>query len=389
MVRKTAVSFSNSWRNKTDSRNSPLTGGCVMRGLIRVCGVVVISFISAAQAAPSAETCAAAATVFLASLTTEQHANAVRPFEHEGRKKWTNLPGSRFREEGLPFGEMTEEQRKLGHRLVQCGLSSQGYQKATGIMRLDDYLFSQLADPARLPEGFNFGHGYYWLGVFGDPASDAPWGWQLDGHHLGLNFTVVGGKLEVTPAFIGAQPNEVPSGPYAGWRILGEEEDKALNLIQNLDDRQRRMAVLSDTVPDDIFTGPERGDALREFAGLPASDMTSEQHVLLDDLIAEYVNNMEPDAANPLWARITADGRSKLFFAWMGGTTQGSAFYYRIHSPSVLIEFDHTLNLATLRDDVHKPDPNHIHTVLRQPGQDYGEDMLRRHHFENHSPDEP
>lgn len=335
----------------------------------------------------SAERCTTAATAFLSSLSTDQRAEAQRPFEHAGRKKWTNLPGTRFRDEGLTFGAMTEQQRILGQRLIQCGLSSQGYQKATGIMRLDDYLWSQLEDPSRLPPGFNFGHGYYWLGIFGEPGGDAPWGWQLDGHHLGLNFTVADGAIEVTPAFIGAQPNEVPTGPYAGWRILGEEEDKALAFMASLTGLQRERAILSDTVPDEIFTGPERGDALNEFQGLMASEMTEMQCDLLNRLIAEYVHNMEPDTATPLLARIEADGRETLHFAWMGGTTPGSAFYYRIHGPSVLIEFDHTLNLARMQDDVREPDVNHIHTVLRQPGQDYGADLLRRHYETSHSHD--
>lgn len=349
--------------------------------------LALLTLTTGAHAQSSADRCTAAASAFLSSLSADQRGEAQRPFDHAGRKKWTNLPGTRFRDEGLTFGAMTEEQRKLGHRLVQCGLSSQGYQKATGIMRLDDYLWDRLEDPSRLPPGFNFGHGYYWLGIFGEPGTDTPWGWQLDGHHLGLNFTVVDGAVEVTPAFIGAQPNEVPNGPYAGWRILGEEEDKALALVASLTGLQRERAILSEAVPDEIFTGPERGDALKEYQGLMASEMTGMQRDLLNRLIEEYVHNMEPDAADPLLARIAADGPSTLHFAWMGGTTLGSAFYYRIHGPSVLIEFDHTLNLARMQNDAREPDVNHIHTVLRQPGQDYGADLLRRHYEQSHSHD--
>jgi len=339
------------------------------------------------QAAPVAETCSAAAAAFLASLSADQRSEAVRQFDHAGRKKWTNLPGSRFRQEGLPFEQMTETQRILGHRLLQCGLSSQGYQKAIGIMRIDNYLVSQMEDPTDLPPGFNFGSGYYWLCIFGDPGGGKPWGWQLDGHHLALNFTVANGTIEVTPAFVGVQPNVVPNGPYAGWRVLGEEEDKAIALVSTFTEVQRSIAILGDRVPDEIFTGPERGDALKTVVGLPASDMTSDQRAYLQLLIEEYVLNMEPEAAKPLLARIAEDGPEALHFAWMGGTTAGSAFYYRIHSPSVLIEFDHTLNLESIREDVREPDPNHIHTVLRQPGHDYGADILRHHYERSHGND--
>ena len=336
------------------------------------------------QATPLTETCSTAAKAFLDSLSVDQRADAIRQFDHVGRKKWTNLPGSRFRQEGLPFEQMTETQRINGHRLVQCGLSSQGYQKAISIMRIDDYLVSQMDEGTDLPPGFNFGSGYYWLGIFGDPTDGAPWGWQLDGHHLALNFTVANKTLEVTPAFVGIQPNVVPNGPYAGWRILGEEEDKAITLVSALTETQRSIAILGDRVPDEIFTGPDRGDVLTEVKGLSASDMTPDQRAHLQSLIEEYVLNMKPEAAEPLLARIAEDGPEALHFAWMGGTTAGSAFYYRIHSPSVLIEFDHTLNLERVRAGVREPDHNHIHTILRQPGHDYGADILRLHYERSH-----
>lgn len=357
-----------------------------MRKTLTAIAVCLFSF--SAQAHTLAETCAVAATDFVNALTDDQRAEAIRPFEHEGRKKWTNLPGSRFRDEGLPLETMTEDQRKLGHRLVQCGLSSQGYLKAASIMRIDDYLVSQMDDTRSLPPGFNFGHGWYWLGVFGDPTGDAPWGWQLDGHHLGLNFTVADGVVEVAPAFVGVQPNEVPNGAYAGWRVLGEEEDKALALMASLTPAQLDQAVLSEVVPDEIFTGPERGDALSEYEGLVASDMDADQRALLQSLIEEYVRNADPEPADALLARIAADGPEQLHFAWMGQAEVGAAFYYRIHSPSILIEFDHTIDLARMREDVRVPDPNHIHTVMRQPGQDYGADALRRHYERHHSNDE-
>ena len=384
---------------RSDVKYAMLNGCAVMRsffkfrplGIFQLTAVFCFMFIASCLALTSgtttvAQTCGVAATVFLESLSEDQRAQAVRPFDHAGRKKWTNLPGARHREEGLAFENMAEEQRKLGHRLMQCGLSSQGYQKAVGIMQVDDYLYEQLPDP-EIQAVINRGYGFYWLGVFGDSSGDAPWGWQLDGHHLGLNFTIANGEVEVTPAFVGIQPNEVPDGPYAGWRILGEEEDKALALVNGLDNAQRSRAILSDTLPDEIFTGPERGDALQEFAGLKASEMTADQRVQLQSLIEEYVRNMEPEAANPLLSRIAADGDDSLHFAWMGGTEPGGTFYYRIHGPSVLIEFDHTLNIGRIQQGVREHDPNHIHTILRQPGQDYGADLLRRHYEESHSND--
>jgi hypothetical protein len=72
----------------------------------------------------------------------------------------------------------------------------------------------------------------------------------------------------------------------------------------------------------------------------------------------------------------------RTYFAWIGGTTPGSVFYYRIHSPVVLIEFDHQ-RPANLRH-LNNPDlPNveHVHAIVRTPnGNDYGKDLLRLHY---------
>ena len=72
------------------------------------------------------------------------------------------------------------------------------------------------------------------------------------------------------------------------------------------------------------------------------------------------------------------------WFAWIGGTQTDSAFYYRIQSPVILIEFDHQrpANLAKFASDPNKPTQQHIHTVVRTPnGNDYGKDLLRQHYL--------
>ena len=76
-----------------------------------------------------------------------------------------------------------------------------------------------------------------------------------------------------------------------------------------------------------------------------------------------------------------ASGRT--WFAWIGGTDDSSVFYYRIHSPVILIEFDHQrpANLAFLAKDRKLPTQQHIHVVVRTPnGNDYGKDLLRQHY---------
>jgi hypothetical protein len=73
------------------------------------------------------------------------------------------------------------------------------------------------------------------------------------------------------------------------------------------------------------------------------------------------------------------------YFAWIGGTDAASVFYYRIHSPVVLVEFDHQ-RPANLRGTGNQPTRQHIHTVVRTPnGNDYGKDLLRQHYLQRHS----
>jgi len=327
--------------------------------------------------------CASAAAAYLEALDVAQKDRAIASFDSPERHKWAYLTGSKVRTHGLRIGAMSEPQKVLAHRLIACGLSTQGYQKAAGIIRLDD-LVRERMDALIFPttSDFEIGRDFYWLGIFGTPGGNKPWGWQLEGHHLGLNFTVVGDSISVTPAFMGADPAEVQTGPLAGWRLLGREEDLAFDLMQSLSDQQRGRAVLADQVPPGIFTSPGRAAALTEFAGLPAAEMTAPQRQLLWLLIGEYIQNAEPGGADRVIGQILENGSGSIYFAWMGPTDAGSAIYYRIHGPGILIEFDHGSNV---RAPKLGPDPNHIHSIMRVPGGDFGADLLRRHYEE--SPD--
>lgn len=334
-------------------------------------------------AGTAVDRCAIAAQAFLDALDDGQRTRAARPFDETERKKWAYATGSRTRKQGLVIAEMSDTQRVLAHRLIACGLSSQGYQKSAGIMRLDDIVREHIGEIVfEATEPIEIGKEFYWLAVFGVPGTNAPWAWQLEGHHLGLNFTVVDDTIAVTPAFMGADPAEVQTGPLAGWRLLGPEEDIAFALMASLTEEQRGRAVLADELPRGIFTGPGRAEALATYAGLPAAQMSAPQRQLLWLLINEYVRNVDPVASDRIIGQILREGSDRLYFAWMGPVAAGSAIYYRIHGPAILIEFDHAVNL---RSPKLEPDPNHVHTIMRIPGGDFGDDLLRRHY--NESPD--
>jgi hypothetical protein len=340
-----------------------------------ICGICLSALpelgANAGQGQLAVEKCTAAAQALLAALTPDIEPAVALPFD-DRRMAWSyfpNIPQLVQREEGAPLEEMTQGQRLFAHQLMECGLSSQGYQKVTAIMRLGD---PAIRGPA---EGRPIGPTFFWLAVFGDPATDEPWGWQLEGHHLALNFTLVDGEISFTPMFLGADPARVPSGPYAGWRVLGNEVDKAFALLNALTATQRSRAILADEIPERFFTQPGRADALKTYAGLPGSALTNEQRQLLWSFIGEYVLNIDDSLARQHLEAIRDDGLDTVYFAWMGPTTPGSGIYYRIHGPSILIEFTHARNQGS-----GEPDPNHVHTVLRDPGNDFGQDWLRIHY---------
>ncbi|MDX1420411.1 MAG: DUF3500 domain-containing protein [Rubricoccaceae bacterium] len=307
---------------------------------------------------------AEAAAAFLRTLDAAQRTQVQQPFDSAERQTWTYLPGER---QGLALGDLAAPQREALHALLRTALSAEGYEKAVGVIELEDILGALTGNPMFRDAG------RYYVTVFGTPGADRPWGWRFEGHHLSLNYTsVTDAVVATTPAFFGANPAEVPSGPRAGWRLLADEEDLGRRLFLALDADQRARALLSARAPRDILTGTDRKVRLDGFEGLPASAMTEPQRALLDALVAVYLEAPE-DALVERWrAEVRATPPERLFFAWAGGDAPGEGHYYRVHAPALLIEYDNVQGGA-----------NHVHAVVRDPRGDFGEDLLRRHYETN------
>jgi len=351
--------------------------------------------------------CSAAATQWLDSLTAEQRTLAQWSFDEDKRKDWhylNNLPPIYMRKEGLALKSMEAGQRILAHRLIRCGLSSQGYQKSTGIMILESIGWGQLPDQGvQVAKQISDTVGTmdaYWLAVFGEPGSGEPWQWQLEGHHLALNFTFAGEAISVTPTFLGTRPNVIQTGEFAGWHAMGFEKDHAFRLLSSLSSGQLQQAVIGETVANNIFTEPDRLNVLESYEGLAAKELNAAQRSVLWELILEYVNNYEAEIAAERIAEIQADGIENIYFAWMGATGSVEApVYFRVHGPSVLIEFANASNLGgrsapklnadgTLKRGKHDiADPNHIHSIYLNPKRNFGRDLLREHYLNEHGPD--
>lgn len=331
------------------------------------------------------------AAAFLAALTPEQRAKVERPFTDDAaRTNWSNLPSVLYPRDGLALGEMTAPQRIAFHDLLAAATSSQGYAKAATIMWIEEILRD--LDSKRLASGeipadrldrfravvASRQAGNYWVSVFGAPGS-ARWGWMLSGHHLAANFTVVDGKVGFTPLFVGAEPQTVKEGLYAGWRVLDHEIARGFALVRSLDAGQRRSAILGDAVAPDQFTGKGRKDSLKTMVGIPAARLTADQQRLLWGLVREFVGSAADEAADMQMRKIERDGLAKLHFAWWGPTDDpAKRFMYRVHGPSILIEY--------VREPRGDAPANHVHAIVRDPGNDYGEDWLAKHYAESPHP---
>lgn len=338
---------------------------------------------TATEASP--QRMAEAARTFLAALSPQQRTASEFPFDADAeRTRWSNLPASMVERSGARLGDLSDEQRRQLHDLLRASTSSQGYQKIAGVIRLDEVLHEEASAavasgerrlPDRLLESWTSAN--YWISFFGQPG-DSTWGWMINGHHMAASFTVVGDRIAFTPLFLGAEPHEILSGLEAGWRVLANEGERGWRLLQALDEGQRAVAVLGDDIPGDVLTGPGRKGSLGEFSGIPASALTEAQRGLLWQLVEEFAANADHGAAQDQLARIREDGPDALHFAWIGPTHDRTArYYYRVHGPSVLIEY-------IVEEGVGGNAANHVHSIMRDPGNDYGEDWLGKHYEEHH-----
>jgi hypothetical protein len=309
---------------------------------------------------------AGTARTFLSALNDRQRAAAWFSFDHPERTRWAYVPERRT---GIPLQAMDAGQRTAAFEFLGTGLSERGTGLARGIIELEGTL-RELEGAAGSPWGPRRDPELYFLALFAGPGGTHPWGWSFEGHHLSVNVTELGphGQI-VAPLFMGANPARVPSGPREGTRLLAAEEDLAFELLHMLDPRQRARATIAAQPSDDILTRnvPEVGRMA--FAGLPAAEMTIAQQRQLRRLLELYAGRMADSAASRQLQRIEEAGFGRLHFVWAGAHQPREPHYYRIHGPTVLVEYDNA-----------QSDANHVHTVWRDLENDFGGDLLRRHY---------
>ncbi len=320
----------------------------------------------------STEAVRLAARQLIAVLDAEQRAKLQFPVDANEWRDWANV--HLYVRQGVSLREMSEPQREAAFALLEASLSARGYETSRDIMRLNHTL-------AELVENFEeYGDDLYFFTIMGEPSATEPWGWQLDGHHLVINYFLLGDQIVMTPTFMGSEPVRAESGKYPGTVIMREEQDAALAFMQSLDAEQRRRAVI------DLMKrrGENEAEMLRDnavvpYAGLPATALEPAQRERLLALVGLYVGHM-PDGHAAIKMEEVRAHLDRTYFAWKGPTGDDAVFYYRIQSPVIYIEFDHQgpTALDGPRDVATR---RHVHSVVRTPnGNDYGKDLLRQHY---------
>lgn len=315
-----------------------------------------------------------AAKKYLNSLNEEQRKKTLFPVDDPEWRTWINWHRGEHERLGVSLEEMNKEQRQVAYNLLETSLSAKGYKTSRDIMKLNHHL-------GELTSKFDeYGEHRYWFTVMGTPSKDKPWGWQLEGHHLIVNYFVLGDQIVMTPTFMGSEPVIAKSGKYKGTSILQTEQNVGFAFMKSLSFEQQQKAIISKSKGRSENLGELHSDnAIVSDKGLAVSELNNAQRNKLLEVIGLYIGNIKKGHAQVKMDEILAYWK-ETYFAWKGDVEEGGVFYYRIYSPVVMIEFDHQGPIA-LGQRWEGPTRLHAHTVVRTPnGNDYGKDLLRQHY---------
>lgn len=315
---------------------------------------------------PPAERIAVAARKFLATLDESQRAKVTFEFQDDTqRRRWSNLPTSMVKRAGLRMGDLTKPQRDAVLELLAAALSRPGYEKVLQIVEGDEILKGN--DNGRRGGAPMFGRDEYYVSFLGQPSVTNAWMIQFGGHHLGINITLVGGQGTLAPSHTAAQPARYE---FEGRTVrpLGREADKAFALLSALDETQRQQASIGSQMRD-LVLGPGHDGQTIQPEGIRGSELNERQREMLLDLASEWTGIQAEAIASAKMAELKTHV-DETWFAWSGPMTAGSPAYFRIQGPTVFIEY------APQRMG---GDPTqHIHTIYRDPANDYGAKWWKR-----------
>ncbi|OJY98332.1 MAG: hypothetical protein BGP13_10810 [Sphingobacteriales bacterium 40-81] len=336
-----------------------------------------LAFTSAVLYLPArAQNITTEADRFIKLLNNAQKSKALLPFDTPERYKFHFIPLNDRK--GISMNELNAAQKQQVFALLRASLSNAAVEKITAIMQLE-ILLKELEQ--RAADDHYRDPGKYFLTIFGTPSDSGVWGWRFEGHHISFNFSAHKNLLlSGTPSFLGSNPAIVQSGPQKNKEILKEETTAGFELLHSLSAPELKKAIINTTAPSDIITGASRKAMIEQAEGVRYTELGAKAQLLFLQLLEVYLDRYKKELSGRMLQDIKNAGLENLRFAWAGYRQRGigKPCYYRIHGPTIIIEYDNTQNNA-----------NHIHTVIRDLKNDFGEDALLEHYKNGHHKKKP
>ncbi|MCG7574866.1 DUF3500 domain-containing protein [Phaeobacter sp. CNT1-3] len=303
-----------------------------------------------------------AAEAFLATFDEEAKAGFMFDLDAANRAAWSNLPAGIVKRTGVSIGELSDQQRALLFEFLASSLGEEGYESVAEVLAAEAFLSTdrRAAQLKWAPEN-------YWVSFYGTPSANAPWGWQFGGHHLALNLSIEGNKVEtMSPSFIGTEPavftiNGVDYEAVRDMHLSGYEVFTAL-------DADQKVKANAGAIPEDVLTGPGQDGTIPQIIGISAAEMTTAQQEKLLDAINEWVSVQPNENAKPRMQEL-AEGIGQISYAWTGTDEVNTPTYMRIQGPTLIIEMLSTGgNVGSSAQGA-----GHYHTIYRNPKFEYGQ----------------
>ena len=280
------------------------------------------------------------------------------------RQRWSNFPDGHIPRSGVRWGVMNAAQRAALMKLLGTVLGPKGVKMMQEQMEAEEIVKNQ---PMPAEKGARFGNEWYYVAFLGTPSTRSPWMLQFTGHHVGLNATIVGPHLTISPSLTGGQPLKFISKEGRPVYIVADETIAALALMNSLTPEQRRKAIISSRRID-LVLGPGQDGRVLQPEGVRASELNESQRARLLDVIQARLGILNADSYATTMVPIR-ENLGATYFAWYGPVDEPGTAYFRVTGPTVLLEF--SPQEPGIRFP-NAPVTQHAHNMYRDPTNEYG-----------------
>jgi hypothetical protein len=346
--------------------------------------IAILFLVSLGLQAQTFETLVSKNNTFLSSLTETQRASMILDFKNDSRTKWTNLPVRIKPRKRVNIGAFSAESKMAHHQVLTAALSSQAYLKVRGIMSQDDTLtmiYKNRLDKGEISErqfqrmiDLDGERDNFLIYFYGTTDLNEPCGINIGGHHFGFHVTAANRHLSMMTLFLGTDPSEVLTTEFADLRVLSKEEGYSFLFINVLSDHQKAEDKQNIGIPRDIITSTDGLQMIKEYTGVKASELNSAYKKLLEVVIKEYIKDLTIGKAKEVFNKIEAACFDNVYFSCFGSYETHKNHCYVINGPTFLIEY-YNAGLESKS--------NHIHSIYREKGNDFVEDIVHASLFQS------